>query len=133
MNKPLNFNAYHPDCPSRLFFENMADKWILFILDTLKSEPQHFNSLKKHISGISPKVLSQKLKMLERNGFIIRKMLDTRPIRIEYSLTLLGSELGQAAFQFRLWAESNMQKVQKAQQHYDAIQAHPITTDTVCS
>lgn len=115
----MKFNIYHPDCPSRLFFENMADKWILFILDTLKHETQHFNSLKKNIIGISPKVLSQKLKMLERDGFISRTMLDTRPIRVEYALTLLGEELAQTAFQFKLWAESNMLKVLDAQQRYD--------------
>lgn len=119
MTNHLNFNVYHPNCPSRLFFDNMADKWVLFILDTLKVQAQHFNSLKKAIIGISPKVLSQKLKMLERDGFIDRKTLDTRPIKVEYSLTPLGKELAETAVQFKLWAESHMQYVLDAQRKYD--------------
>ncbi|MBP3011591.1 helix-turn-helix transcriptional regulator, partial [Acinetobacter baumannii] len=46
------------------------------ILNILEHETQHFNLLKKNIEGISPKVLSQKLKMLERDGFIERKIQD---------------------------------------------------------
>lgn len=122
MEKALKFNVYHPKCPSHLFFCNLADKWVLFILDSLKSEPTHFNALKKIVTGISPKVLSQKLKMLERDGFIVREMQDTRPIKVAYSLSPLGSELAQTALQFKLWAENHMQDVLLAQQKYDAAQ-----------
>ncbi|WP_353171176.1 winged helix-turn-helix transcriptional regulator [Acinetobacter rudis] len=120
MEKALAFNIYHPNCPSRLFFSNLADKWVLFIVDTLQTQPNHFNALKKIITGISPKVLSQKLKMLERDGFIQRELLDTRPIKVMYSLTPLGHELAQSALAFKLWAERNMQHVLDAQQKYDA-------------
>lgn len=120
MNNALAFNVYHPNCPSRLFFSNLADKWVLFILDTLATQPTHFNALKKTIAGISPKVLSQKLKMLERDGFIQREMLDTRPIKVMYALSPLGNELAQTALQFKLWAEKHMPQVLEAQQKYDA-------------
>lgn len=119
MNNRPNFNIYHPNCPSRLFFENMADKWILFILDTLRNQPEHFNGLKKKILGISPKVLSHKLKMLERDGFILREILNTRPIRVQYSLSALGFEFSKTALSFKHWAEANMQHVLSAQQHFD--------------
>ena len=122
MQATAAYNVYHPRCPSRLFFENMADKWVLYILDTLKTQPQHFNSLKKLIINISPKVLSQKLKMLERDGFISRTALDTRPIKVEYALTALGEELAETAFQFKLWAEGNMSRVLDAQHQYDVLQ-----------
>ncbi len=122
MNNLLNFDVYHPNCPSRLFFDNMADKWVLFILDTLKIQPEYFNALKNKIIGISPKVLSQKLKMLERDGFIERKILDSKPIKVEYSLTKLGLELADTAFQFKIWAQSHMQYVLESQQRYDAAQ-----------
>lgn len=120
MEKTLKFNVYHPNCPSHLFFCNLADKWVLFILDSLKTEATHFNALKKTVVGISPKVLSQKLKMLERDGFIKREILATRPIKVAYSLSPLGKELAQTAQQFKLWAESHMQQVLDAQQKYDS-------------
>ncbi|WP_147264309.1 winged helix-turn-helix transcriptional regulator, partial [Acinetobacter baumannii] len=82
MNEGLKYNVFQQHCPARLFFEKIADKWVLLILNVLEEETQHFNLLKKNIQGISPKVLSQKLKMLERDGFIERKIQNTSPIRV---------------------------------------------------
>ncbi|NUG53045.1 winged helix-turn-helix transcriptional regulator, partial [Acinetobacter lactucae] len=104
---------------ARLFFEKIADKWVLLILNVLEEETQHFNLLKKNIQGISPKVLSQKLKMLERDGFIERKIQDTSPIRVDYSLTSLGKNVAAMAFQLKEWAETNIEQVLAAQITYD--------------
>lgn len=122
MIKGLKYNIYQQHCPARLFFEKIADKWVLLIINVLAKESQHFNLLKKNIEGISPKVLSQKLKMLERDGFIERQVQDTSPIRVEYSLTALGLEVAEMAFQLKDWAESNIEKIISAQQRFDAIQ-----------
>lgn len=67
-------------------------------------------SLKKSIEGISPKVLSQKLKMLERDGFISRHVQSTSPIRVEYQLTNLGREVSKTANQLKNWAEKILNK-----------------------
>ncbi|MGL3135120.1 winged helix-turn-helix transcriptional regulator, partial [Klebsiella pneumoniae] len=85
----------------------------------LEHETQHFNLLKKNIEGISPKVLSQKLKMLERDGFIERKIQDTSPIRVVYSLTPLGQNVAAMAYQLKEWAETNIEQVLAAQIMYD--------------
>ncbi|APR69617.1 MULTISPECIES: winged helix-turn-helix transcriptional regulator [Acinetobacter] len=122
MIKGLKYNIYQQHCPARLFFEKIADKWVLLIINVLAKESQHFNLLKKNIEGISPKVLSQKLKMLERDGFIERQVQDTSPIRVEYSLTALGLEVAEMAFQLKDWAESNIEQIISAQQRFDAIQ-----------
>ena len=122
MNQALKYNIYQQHCPARLFFEKIADKWVLLIINVLAREIQHFNLLKKSIQGISPKVLSQKLKMLERDGFIERQVQNTSPIRVDYSLTLLGLEVAKMAYQLKDWAESNIEQVIYAQQRFDAIQ-----------
>ncbi|EEH70066.1 transcriptional regulator [Acinetobacter haemolyticus] len=122
MIKGLKYNIYQQHCPARLFFEKIADKWVLLIINVLAKESQHFNLLKKNIEGISPKVLSQKLKMLERDGFIERQVQNTSPIRVEYSLTALGLEVAEMAFQLKDWAESNIEQIISAQQRFDAIQ-----------
>jgi len=114
MNECLKYNIFQQHCPARLFFEKIADKWVLLILNILEEETQHFNLLKKNIQGISPKVLSQKLKMLERDGFIERKIQDTSPIRVDYSLTPLGQNV-----QLKEWAETNIEQVLAAQIMYD--------------
>lgn len=110
---------FQQHCPARLFFEKIADKWVLLILNILEHETQHFNLLKKNIEGISPKVLSQKLKMLERDGFIERKIQDTSPIRVDYSLTPLGQNVAAMAYQLKEWAETNIEQVLAAQIMYD--------------
>ncbi|MCH7314869.1 helix-turn-helix domain-containing protein [Acinetobacter sp. ANC 3882] len=122
MNQALKYDIYQQHCPARLFFEKIADKWVLLIINVLARETQHFNLLKKSIQGISPKVLSQKLKMLERDGFIERQVQDTAPIRVDYSLTTLGLEVAEMAYQLKDWAESNIEQVIYAQQRFDSIQ-----------
>lgn len=122
MNQALKYNIYQQHCPARLFFEKIADKWVLLIINVLARETQHFNLLKKSIQGISPKVLSQKLKMLERDGFIERQVQNTSPIRVDYSLTSLGLEVAKMAYQLKDWAETNIEQVITAQQHFDATQ-----------
>ncbi|MDC5164624.1 helix-turn-helix transcriptional regulator [Acinetobacter baumannii] len=119
MNECLKYNIFQQHCPARLFFEKIADKWVLLILNILEHETQHFNLLKKNIEGISPKVLSQKLKMLERDGFIERKIQDTSPIRVNYSLTPLGQNVAAMAYQLKEWAETNIEQVLAAQIMYD--------------
>ncbi|HEE6444671.1 TPA: helix-turn-helix transcriptional regulator [Acinetobacter baumannii] len=119
MNECLKYNIFQQHCPARLFFEKIADKWVLLILNILEHETQHFNLLKKNIEGISPKVLSQKLKMLERDGFIERKIQDTSPIRVDYSLTPLGQNVAAMAYQLKEWAETNIEQVLAAQMTYD--------------
>jgi DNA-binding HxlR family transcriptional regulator len=119
MSECLKYNIFQQHCPARLFFEKIADKWVLLILNVLEEETQHFNLLKKNIQGISPKVLSQKLKMLERDGFIERKIQNTSPIRVDYSLTSLGQNVAAMAFQLKEWAETNIEQVLAAQMTYD--------------
>ena len=126
MNQAVKYDIYQQHCPARLFFEKIADKWVLMIINVLARDTQHFNLLKKSIQGISPKVLSQKLKMLERDGFIQRQVQNTAPIRVDYSLTPLGLEVAEMAYQLKDWAESNIEQVIYAQQHFDSIQEQEI-------
>jgi DNA-binding HxlR family transcriptional regulator len=76
-------------------------------------------SFKKNIQGISPKVLSQKLKMLDEMVYpkTSPKYLS---IRVDYSLTSLGHEVAKMAFQLKDWAETNIEKVISAQQKFDS-------------
>ena len=123
MNKVINFNIFEPNCPARSFFDKFADKWMLLIIYRLDRQSKHFNELKKSLDGISPKVLSQKLKILERDGFISRTIHENKVIRVEYTITTLGAEFAQTALSFKIWAEGNMQHVIRAQQQFDAVQS----------
>jgi DNA-binding HxlR family transcriptional regulator len=55
--------------------------------------PQGFGDLEARIDGISGKVLSESLTDLEEQGIVDRRVLETKPVRVEYSLTSVGQEL----------------------------------------
>jgi DNA-binding HxlR family transcriptional regulator len=66
-------------------------KWSSDVLIALHALPTAgFEELRRNLNGISPRVLSLKLKELEQNGMLQREILDTRPPRVRYSLTDRG-------------------------------------------
>lgn len=72
----------------------MSGKWKYLILASLYFLGKlKFMELQRQIDGIAPKVLSKELKDLESNRIITRKVCDTKPITVEYSLTEIGISL----------------------------------------
>jgi DNA-binding HxlR family transcriptional regulator len=113
-------NAYASACPARLVLDRVADKWAVLILGLLGDGPVRFNQIRRQIEGISQKVLSHTLKSLERDGLISRKAIATVPVTVEYSITPLGKTLSTTVDGLRVWAETHIDKVLKAQRLYDA-------------
>jgi len=78
-------------CPIRDVMALASDKWSILIILYLGYYPvMRFNHIKKRVYGISNKVLSERLKMLETDGYISRTMYPEVPIRVEYALTDFG-------------------------------------------
>jgi len=75
---------------SRDTLEVIQGKWRLPIIISLIHGNKRFGEIRRDISDISPKMLSQELKALEMNKIIKRTLYDTMPVRVEYSLTPLG-------------------------------------------
>ena len=66
-------------------------KWSPEVLVALHAVPSvGFEELRRSLAGISPRVLSMKLKELEANGMVHREVLDSRPPRVRYALTDRG-------------------------------------------
>ena len=117
--EPVRWNIYNQDCPTRLALDRIADKWTVLIIGRLASGTLRFGQLRKDIDGISPKVLTQKLRELERDGLIARKVYASVPPKVEYKLTQLGSTLIHLLDSIRVWAESHIETVLEAQAAYD--------------
>ena len=78
-------------CPIRDVMALASDKWSILIILYLGYYPVlRFNQVKKKVYGISNKVLSERLKVLEADGYLSRKMYPEVPIRVEYKLTDFG-------------------------------------------
>ena len=71
----------------------IGDKWSVVIIGALGDGKRRFNELKRDIEGISQKMLSAKLRTLEREGLVSRTFFPVIPPRVEYELTALGHQL----------------------------------------
>jgi len=81
-------------CPARGIIDIVSKKWTVCIISLLEKEkPMRYNEIKNKIKEISPKSLSDHLKILEKEGLIVRKVYLEIPPRVEYSLTEEGDEL----------------------------------------
>ncbi len=112
-------NVYAANCPTRLVLDRIGDKWAVLVLGLLVNGPQRFNRLRREVEGVSQKMLSQTLKSLERDGLVLRRVFPTVPVTVEYSLTPLGATLTETIDGLRIWAESHIEDVLKAQSRYD--------------
>ena len=72
----------------------IGDPWILLIVVNLLPGPRRFNELRELMGRISPKTLSQRLKLLEEIEMVERKAFLEIPPRVEYYLTEKGRALG---------------------------------------
>lgn len=82
------------DCPLEECLRIISGAWTHKILWYLKNGPRRFGDLKRDLGKVSPKVLTTRLRELEDEGVIARKVLPTSPPTVEYSLTTAGHEFG---------------------------------------
>jgi DNA-binding HxlR family transcriptional regulator len=111
MPKAPAYNVYLATCPTRQALDRIADKWTALIVGLLSQRPHRFGELRRAIEGISHKVLTQTLRSLERDGLISRRVLPTKPVTVEYSLTDLGETLTSPLSAIRDWAERHIEAV----------------------
>ena len=68
----------------------IGGKWTGSILWHLKDEPVRFNDLARMISGASKKMITERLRQLERQGLVRRDVVETSPVSVQYSITPFG-------------------------------------------
>lgn len=82
-----------PACPVEIALTLMGDRWKILIVRDLLMGTKRFGELKKSLTGISQKVLTQHLRVMEENGLVSRRVYAEVPPRVEYTLTELGASL----------------------------------------
>ena len=83
----------------------LGDMWTLLIVFNLLSGPRRFGELLEVMGNVSPKTVSQRLKMLEESGFVTRQAFAEIPPRVEYRLTEKGLALVDIIEAIRQFAE----------------------------
>jgi len=113
-------DAFLAACPSRQVLARVGEKWTLMAVVALADGPVRFGGLLRRLEGVSQKMLSQTLRNLERDGIVIRRLYDERPLRVEYELTERGFSLLPLARSLKAWAEANLHPVTRSNRIFDA-------------
>ena len=98
-------------CPLDTTFRIIGKRWTILILRELFRDVKQFNRFHENIKGITAKMLSLRLRQLEENGIIKRKIVSEYPVRVEYELTELGRELGPLLLQAVAFSMRRLPKV----------------------
>ncbi|MET0350116.1 MAG: helix-turn-helix domain-containing protein [Rhizobacter sp.] len=97
----------------------VADKWSMLALEVLTEHGRlRFAEVRRHLDGISQKVLTQALRGMEQDGLLTRTVYAEVPPRVEYELTVLGHELSRALCGVWLWAERHRDEVTDARRRF---------------
>lgn len=113
--------------PIRSIFGLLGDRWSMLILLLLDVGPFRHAELRRlldrmSVEGkISQRVLTLKLRLLERNGIISRSVSADVPPRVCYALTSLGRELLTEAKHLLGWAQAKRKDIEQARQLFDAL------------
>ncbi|HEU5143378.1 MAG TPA: helix-turn-helix domain-containing protein [Solirubrobacterales bacterium] len=85
--------------------EMIGKRWTGAIVWALGEGPLRFGELAKAVPGLSDRLLSQRLRELEDEGLVVREVEPGAPVRVIYSLTEAGADLGPALAALRNWAQ----------------------------
>ena len=103
---PVGHQAAGPICQHfRQAARIVGQRWNPQILAVLLAGPNRFGGIRTAVPGISDRLLSERLKALEAEGILHRKVTPKTPVRIEYSLTEKGAGLADAIDALAEWAE----------------------------
>jgi DNA-binding HxlR family transcriptional regulator len=111
----MTADAFLADCRARLAFDLLANTWNAVVIWSLREGHRRPGELREHIGGISPKVLTETLRRLERSGLVERRSYAETPPRVEYGLTTLGRTLLDPIEAFGVWAFDHGDEVMAAQ------------------
>ena len=104
---------------AREIFSDVTSKWALLIVEALGTRTLRFTELHNALEGISHKVLTQNLRMLERNGLLERHVIPTVPPRVEYTLTEPGRDLRTAVDALCYWTQQHLNHITTARDRFD--------------
>ena len=112
-------DAFNADCPTRVVLDRIGDKWTVLVVSALSTGTLRFTQLHARVGSVAPKVLTQTLRALERDGILTRTVYAQVPPRVEYQLTDLGHSLVTPIVAVQEWAECHVSHVLAARESYD--------------
>ncbi|MFG2733038.1 winged helix-turn-helix transcriptional regulator [Streptomyces canus] len=116
---PEDADLRRADSLAREIFSDVANKWAFLIIEALGERTLRFSELRNEVEGISHKMLTQNLRMLERYGLVERKVHPTVPPRVEYTLTEPGQALRATVDGMCGWTHQYLGHIEAARRRFD--------------
>jgi len=113
-DRPFGYDAFKRECMSHTVLEMLASKWVYLVVGALRTGRRRHGQLARKVEGITPKMLTQTLRVLERDGLVCREIFPVIPPRVEYELTDLGRNLADLLNQIRGWSERHAPDIREA-------------------
>jgi DNA-binding HxlR family transcriptional regulator len=108
-------------CPISPVVDIVFSRWTTPILWVLHEYGrQRFVELERRLAPITPKVLTQRLRQLERDGLVRRTYYPEIPPRVEYEISDLGRSLAPLFATLAQWSDAHLATVEDARLAYDA-------------
>src|SRR5215510_13063329 len=85
--------VHDESCSVAATAEIIGAKWTALLVHDLSEGPRRFSELERSCSGISPRTLAERLRVLEHEGIVVRHSYPESPPRVEYELTEKGESL----------------------------------------
>ena len=101
-------NVLAKACPSRKRLQHLTSRWAVLVLIVLLKGPSRFSQLRRTIGGVSERMLAQTLQRLEADGVVLRRVFQTVPPQVDYTLTPLGREAALKVMALVDWIEINL-------------------------
>jgi DNA-binding HxlR family transcriptional regulator len=91
--------------------DHLTSRWGVLILIALQDGTLRFSALRRRIGGVSERMLSQSLRLLEEDGFVRRTAHPVVPPHVEYDLTPLGRQVAEKVHALATCIEDNLAQI----------------------
>jgi DNA-binding HxlR family transcriptional regulator len=118
--QPLPPDMFDELCPSSLLPFRVGDKWAALVIRCLEHGPRRFSELRVPLRRVTPKVLTQSLRGLERAGLVSRTVHADPKLGVHYALTPLGRSMLEPLENAYAWAAEHWDELLDAREQYKA-------------
>ncbi len=106
--EPHKADVLNELCPSRTMLNHVTSRWGVLVLIALQEKTYRFSELRRRIGGVSERMLAQTLRVLEDDGFVLRKAYPVVPPHVEYTLTPVGVAVAEKVCALALCIEATV-------------------------
>ncbi|WCN79413.1 winged helix-turn-helix transcriptional regulator [Micromonospora sp. LH3U1] len=120
MSAALDPEMFDPVCPFSAMPFQIGDKWTAMVVLCLEHGPRRFGEIRTPLRTVTPKVLTETLRAMERDGLVLRTVHPEQPPRVEYELTVLGRSLLSLIGAVRVWSKDHLPELLAARRAYES-------------